>query len=253
MHLAAYRALNLNFTYVPFHMTSQKLPQALQAMRTLQIRGFGVSMPFKIEVIPLLDELDPLAQKIGAVNTIVNNDGHLIGHNSDWIGALRALQEVLGPDGLRDQHCLLIGAGGAARAIAFGLSTTGAHVTIANRSPERARQLASVTDAVDASDLSILHSLDRFSVIINATSAGMAASPSQTIVPASQLHPALTVMDAVYDPVETRLIIDAKKAGARTVDGGRMLLHQAARQFELYTGLPAPLDAMDGALRQASQ
>jgi shikimate dehydrogenase len=234
-------------------MSSQLLPQAIEAMRTLQIRGFGVSMPFKIEVMPLLDELDPLAKQIGAVNTIVNDDGHLIGHNSDWIGAVRALEEVLGPDGLRKQKCLLIGAGGAARAIAFGLMNAGASLTIANRTLEKASKLASHTGAEHACDLSILNSLEGFSVIINASSAGMASSLTGSLVPSSQLRADLTVMDAVYDPIETELVIDAKSAGARTVDGSRMLLHQAARQFELYTGKQAPLEAMNAALREASK
>src|SRR5580698_8374612 len=138
MHEAGYRALGLPFTYVPFEV--RDLRDAIAGMRGLGIRGFGVSHPFKQEVMPLLDALDPVAARIGAVNTIVNDDGRLVGHNTDWIGAVRALEEVRPVAGA---SVLLLGAGGAARAIAFGLAQKGAHTTIANRDTAKADHLAS--------------------------------------------------------------------------------------------------------------
>ncbi len=250
MHQAAYRTLGLDYVYVPFAITTERLEQAVHGMRALGIRGFGVSMPFKQQVIPWLDALEPTAAKIGAVNTIVNDDGHLTGHNTDWTGALRALEEALGSDGLRGRPTLLVGAGGAARAVAFGLVRAGADLTIANRTASKAEQLAEDVGASAARGFDALpHGVPE--VIVQATSAGMSGSPTPTVVPASMLREGMTVMDIVYQPRETQLIRDAARAGARTVHGWRMLLHQAARQFELYTGRSAPLDVMDAALRES--
>ncbi|WP_437869929.1 shikimate dehydrogenase [Sorangium sp. So ce363] len=243
MHLAGYRALGLDFTYIPFAVTD--VEGATRGMRALGIRGLGVSMPYKQAVIPLLDELDPVAERIGAVNTIVNNDGRLRGYNTDWIGAVRALEEVTQLGGAR---VLLLGAGGAARAVAFGLAERGASVTVANRDLEKARQLAAAVGGaavpLDAAALSPDHG-----VLVNATSLGMAEVDPRSPVPEEVLRDGLLVMDIVYKPMITELVASARRRGATAVHGGRMLLHQAAEQFRLYTGREPPLDAMDEALR----
>lgn len=244
MHLAGYRALGLPFTYVPFAVTD--LDGAVLGMRALGIRGFGVSMPFKQSVLPLLDALDPIAAKIGAVNTIVNDAGRLTGHNTDWIGAIRALEEHRSLSGAR---VLLIGAGGAARAIAYGLKERSAEVWIANRDVAKAAALASDVGASPL-DLSALGRASEYDVVINATSAGMREVDPRSLVPEEAMHEELTVMDIVYKPIKTELIQAAERRGATAIHGGRMLLHQAARQFELYTGVEAPLSAMDQALRE---
>jgi len=246
MHEAGYRALGLPFVYVPFEVGD--LRGAITGMRALGIRGFGVSHPFKRDVMPLLDELDGVAARIGAVNTVVNQGGRLVGHNTDWIGAVRALEECRTLAGAR---VLLVGAGGAARAIAFGLRERGASTTVANRDAEKARALATEAGAVDASFEETRRAGD-YDVVVNATTLGQAdnvdpASP----VPTDALHAGQVVMDIVYKPVHTRLVAAAEGRGARAVHGGRMLLHQAAAQFELYTGHAAPLDAMDEALGRA--
>src|ERR1700685_4457545 len=137
MHEAGYHALGLAFTYVPFEV--RELPAAVAGLRALGIRGVGVSQPFKQQVIPFLDALDPVAMRIGAVNTIVNENGALIGRNTDWIGATGALEEV---QSLADACVRLVGAGGAARAIGFGLRERGARTTIANRDAAKAERLA---------------------------------------------------------------------------------------------------------------
>lgn len=243
MHLAGYRALGLAFTYVPFAV--RDLAGAVAGMRALGIRGCGVSMPYKLEVMPLLDAIDDVAAKIGAVNTIVNDDGRLTGHNSDWIGAVRALEEARPLAGAR---ALLLGAGGAARAVAFGLAERGARTTIANRDVAKAEALARETGATAASLDEVARAGD-YDVVVNATSVGMAEIDPRSPVPEEALAAGQVVMDIVYKPIETALVAAARRRGAHAIHGGRMLLYQAARQFELYTGREAPLAAMDEALR----
>lgn len=247
MHLAAYRALDLPFTYVPFGIT--ELAPALVGMRALGIRGLGISMPFKEQVVPLLDAVEPTAARIGAVNTVVNDGGRLTGHNTDWIGAVRALEEATP---LAGRRVLILGGGGAARAVAFGLHRRGASLVLANRSRERIEGLAREVDA-ELRELTEAVRLEGIDILVNATSVGMATggeTEGRSPVPASALRSELVVMDIVYKPLVTPLVEDARTRGARVIGGGRMLLHQAAAQFQLYTGHEAPLDAMDRALGQ---
>jgi len=251
MHEAGYRALDLPWVYVPFAV-ERDLEGAMRGMRALGIRGLGISMPHKLAILPLLDGLDPLAARIGAVNTVVNDAGRLIGHNTDAWGAVAALREVRDPRGAR---VLVLGAGGAARAVVFGLVEAGAVVTVANRSEQRARELATAAGARAAIPLeAAAAAVAAHDVLLHATTVGMVApgEPAGTPLPASALRADLVVMDIVYKPIETELVQAARAAGATAVHGGRMLLHQAARQFTLYTGREAPLDAMDAALRAAT-
>lgn len=248
LHMAGYRALGLNYFYVPFQLTPEQLPGALEGMRALGIRGFGVSMPFKLLVMERLDRLDPLAEKIGAVNTVVNDAGTLTGHNTDAWGACAALSEVLALSGAR---ILVIGAGGAARAVVFGLADAGAVVSVCNRTEAKARELAARVGGSTrcVGGLEALADLGEYDAVVNASSQGMAETNPESPIPRGALRPGLVVMDIVYKPVHTALLTQAAEAGARGVHGGRMLLHQATRQFELYTGRSAPLEAMDAALR----
>lgn len=253
MHMAGYRALGLDFTYVPFGIEERELPSAMAAMRTLGIRGFGVSMPFKLSVIPLLDRLEPLAARIGAVNTIVNDGGVLTGFNTDAAGARLALEEAVA---LIDRRVIVIGAGGAARAVVHALADAGAEVHVVNRTRDKAdtlaRQVAShaVRHAPTAGPLDDLEDLERFEVVVSCSSAGMSAYGAESPVAEDRLRPGMVVMDIVYAPIHTALVRAAEQRGARAIHGGRMLLHQACRQFELYTGQPAPIGALDDALRR---
>lgn len=246
MHNAGYRALSLAYTYVPF--ATADLPGALAAMRALGIRGFGISMPFKQEILPLLDVVDPLAARIAAVNTVVNDDGVLTGHNTDAAGAARALLEVTP---LFEKRVVLLGAGGAARAVAHALLDEGARLHIANRDASKAvalaAELGSDSRRVSGGALGALDSLEDCDVLVNCTSAGMAAYGAASPVAPELLTSGLVVMDIVYKPVFTELLRAAAERGARTVHGGRMLLHQASCQFELYTGVEAPVTAMEAA------
>jgi shikimate dehydrogenase len=247
MHEAGYRALGLPFTYVPFELRdAHDLPGATQGMRALGIRGFGVSQPFKQAVMPLLDSLDPVAAQIGAVNTIVNSGSRLVGHNTDWSGAVRALEETRS---VAQARVLLLGAGGAARAIAFGLAKSRADVTLANRTRAKAASLAQETGAKVAPWDALR--MGDYEIVINATTLGQDRQDNEDAAPPScdSLRPGQLVMDIVYKPLATKLLAEARARGAEVVHGGRMLLHQAAAQFELYTGRPAPLAAMDEALR----
>ncbi len=242
MHEAGYRALGLAFTYVPFEVAD--LAGAVTGMRALGIRGFGISQPYKQAVMPLLDELEAVAGRIGAVNTIVNSAGRLVGHNTDWIGAVRALEEARP---LRDARTLLVGAGGAARAIAFGLRQRGAQLTIANRDAAKAAALAAETGGRGAALDEATRAGD-YDVVVHATVLGQADASPQGPIPEEALRPGQVVMDIVYKPVRTRLFEAARRRGAIAIHGGRMLLHQAAAQFELYTGHGAPLEAMEAEL-----
>jgi shikimate dehydrogenase len=242
MHEAGYRALGLPFTYVPFEV--RDLKGAVAGLRALGIRGVGISHPFKQDVLPLLDALDPVAHRIGAVNTIVNDDGRLTGHNTDWIGAVRALEEVRP---LLQTRVLLLGAGGAARAIAFGLRERGAHTTIANRNAAKAERLAAESGAQHV-PFDEARRPGAYDIIVNATSLGQSDVGRESPIPGDAMQEGQIVMDIVYKPLQTRLIEAAALRGAVAVRGGRMLLHQAAAQFELYTGRSPPLSVMDEAL-----
>ena len=246
MHRAGYEALGLSYVYAPFAVESADLRAALDGMRALGIRGLGVSMPFKIEVLPLLDSIDPQALRIGAVNTIVNDAGALRGHNTDATGAVRALEEIRELAGAR---CLVLGAGGAARAVVNGIADRGGHVSIANRDEAKARALAQSVGASVVDWASLTREARRFEIVVNATSVGMdVGGPTESPLDEQSIGPGQVVMDIVYKPIETALVKATRRAGATPVHGGRMLLHQAARQFELYTGRTAPLEAMDAAL-----
>jgi len=240
MHNAAFGKLGINAVYVPFPVTD--LSFAVAGIRGLAIGGASVTIPFKEEIIPLLDELDPLASRMGAVNTVVNRDGRLIGYNTDWIGAVAALK---GQTAIAGEHVLLLGAGGAARAIAFGILENGGKVTITDLDAPRAETLAREL-AVEAISLRALGSCPA-AILINATPVGMAPDLEGLPLEPALLSRFTLVMDIVYRPLLTRLLREARAHGARTIDGLQMLIHQATAQFELWTGQTAPLETMSRA------
>lgn len=244
MHNAAFAAMGLNSVYVPFPVTD--VAAALTGLKALGVRGVSVTIPHKQAVLAHLDELDPVAARIGAVNTLVFNDNKVKGYNTDWLGANRALAPHLE---LAGATVLLLGAGGSARAIGFGLLEAGAAVLIASRSPEPGRALAAQLGCPwhPLADVAQL----RADAVVNATSVGMGTMATSSLVPAVALAHFPVVMDIVYAPLSTRLLAEAEAAGCRTIDGLQMLLHQGAAQFELWTGGPAPLSVMAGELRAA--
>ena len=237
MHNAAFGVCGLNNVYVAFNV--EDVSRAMDGFRALGVGGVSVTIPHKQAVIPHLDDIDPVAQKIGAINTLLIDGKHIHGYNTDWIGANRALDMIADISG---STVLMLGAGGAARAIGFGLKEKRATVIIANRTPEKAQALARDLDSEccpleDISDLKV-------DMLVNTTSVGMTPKIEETLVPEAMLENIPAVMDIVYTPVETRLLREAKRAGCKTVDGRYMLLHQGVAQFELWTGHEAPVEVM---------
>jgi len=246
MHNAAFRALGLDAVYLAFDVLPEALGAAVAGARALGIRQLAVSLPHKEAVMAHLDEVEETARRIGAVNTLTRSpDGRLVGSNTDWIGAVRALEREVKLDGAR---AVVLGAGGAARAVVYGLLARGARVTVLNRTPERARALADALGAEGAGPLSALARTPH-DVLVNATSLGLSGDASP--VPAEALRPDSLVMDTVYEPERTRLLRDAAARGARTLGGKWMLVHQAAEQLRLWSGREAPLERMAEACERA--
>ncbi len=250
MHNAAFKALKLDFAFLAFKVKVADVEKAVSGMRALGIHGLNVTMPHKSAVINYLDEVDQAAKAIGSVNTILNKDGRLFGFNTDGVGALQALRE----NGVepRGKKVLLLGAGGAARAIAYTLAREADELVILNRTAKQAAELANllkqtfdrkvVADALSPN--AIKDTLQDSDVLINATSVGMKPNANQTPVAFEWLRPDLAVMDIVYNPVETKLAKDAKAAGAKVVSGFEMLIYQGAASFEIWTGHSAPVEVM---------
>ena len=249
MHNAAFRALGENRVYIPLPVTD--LAQGLVGLRGLGICGASVTIPHKEAVMKLLDVIDPVAERIGAVNTInvVHTcDGQeLHGSNTDWLGANRALTECMD---LAGRQAVVLGAGGSARAIGFGLIEAGAGVVLVSRTESRGRALAE--------DLGCAwHGLDRLAeisgdILVNATSVGMQPETERTLASREILGGYKVVMDIVYAPLRTRLLEEAEAAGCRVVNGLEMLLYQGVAQFELWTGRAAPVDVMRQTLLKAT-
>ncbi len=239
MHNSAFAALDENCVYLPFHV--ENIGDALNGLKGLTVQGASVTIPHKESVISYLDRIDPVAQKIGAVNTLhMVMDGEkklLCGSNTDWIGANRALLEKVT---LQGSQVVLLGAGGSARAIGFGLQEAGATVLLCSRTESRGRALAEDLgcDWYSLADVRTLQG----NVLVNATSVGMKEDVSP--VPEDILHRFPVVMDIVYAPLKTKLLRLAEGAGCITVNGLEMLLYQGVAQFELWTGRKAPVEVM---------
>jgi shikimate dehydrogenase len=250
MHNAAFRTLGLDYAYLPFRVRRDDLPAALQGMRALNIRGLNVTIPHKVAALALLDEIDPLAKQIGAVNVLVNNSGRLTGYNTDAEGFL----QVLSGHGIEAQgrNVAVLGAGGAARAIAFALASRGASLTILNRTPGAALSCAAdisgstgqPVKALELTRANLAAVLEGASLLVNATSIGMLPAGDVSPVGRELLGSQLTVVDIVYNPHKSRLLREAGQAGAMTINGLEMLIRQGALAFEKWTGRQPPLEVM---------
>jgi shikimate dehydrogenase len=237
MHNAAFAAAGYNGVYTAIPV--RDIRAAVTGLRALGFRGASITLPHKQAVIECLDEVEESAQRIKAVNTIVNTDGRLRGCNTDAAGAIAALTGKLSLSG---KAAAVLGAGGAARAVACGLLAEGGRVTIFNRGRQRGEALAAELGAAFRPLAEF--SADGCDLLVNTTPVGMSPAAGETPVSAERLRPGLVVMDIVYNPLSTRLLQEAAAAGCVTIDGLSMFIHQGARQFELWTGLPAPVDIM---------
>jgi len=244
LHNAAFSATGLNAVYLAFE--TGDIEGCVRGIKALDIKGASVTIPFKTAVIPYLDKINPLARRIGAVNTILNDNGWLKGYNTDAIGAVKALEEKID---LRGMTCLVIGSGGAARAIGFILKEMDVTISIANRSSGRGKELARSLGCPYIP----LHKIGeiRADVLIQTTPVGMYPCVDQCPVPEQILVEGLVVMDIVYNPFETRLIRLAKARGCITINGISMFIHQAAEQLRLWTGIDPPVGVMSHAVKEA--
>jgi shikimate dehydrogenase len=257
IHNAAFKELGINFVYMAFTVTNKELMTAIMGVRSLGIKGLNVTMPHKNAVIKYLDDVDMTAKEIGAVNTILSSHGKLIGYNTDGIGAMVALQKN-GLD-LKRKKLVLLGAGGAAKAIAYNVVRDVDELVIINRTPEKATIFVntlrkSVGKKVKSRLLSfpvLKEELNDAHILINATSVGMYPKSNISPVPSCLLRSDLNVMDIVYNPLETRLVLESKSLGAKVVSGLEMLIYQGAVAFEIWTNISPPIEVMkDAALSE---
>ncbi|MEM3728793.1 MAG: shikimate dehydrogenase [Candidatus Bathyarchaeia archaeon] len=256
MHNTAFRHLKIDAVYVAFKVEKENLESAIKGMRSLGICGMNVTMPHKTAIVNYLDEIDPTAKFIGAVNTVLNRNGKLVGFNTDGVGAVVALKE----NGVepRGKKFLLLGAGGAGRAIAFQLAHEADELIILNRDAYKAKLLADTLQKKFNKKImgdglsydSLKGRLRDVDVLINATSVGMLPYHDHSLLERDLLRPELTVMDIVYNPVETRLLKDAKSVGAKVINGIETLVFQGAVSFEIWWNQPAPISAMRTAVME---
>jgi len=249
IHNGAFRRLGWNAVYLAFEV--KNVEEALRGIRGLGVRGVSVTIPFKTEVLPFLDKIEGLAKKVGAVNTIINRRGRLIGYNTDCEGALEALEEKMD---LRGKRVVLLGAGGAARAIGLGLKERGVPLIVVNRSKERGWALSKELrcNYLPISSLARMKEGElEADILINATSLGMVPRDGETPIPKKFLKKGMVVMDIVYEPLQTRLLREAKEKGCVTVDGLEMLIRQGMAQFEIWTGRRLKIGEIRKDLRRA--
>ena len=254
MHNAAFEKLGLDHIYVPFHVKAGELEDAINGAHAMGIKGLNVTIPHKTEVIKYLDYLDIAAGLIGAVNTIEFGENGAVGHNTDGIGAVRAIEEITS---VKDKKILLLGAGGAARAISFQILMNGASsLVISNRTNEKAEELRD--DLVEKLDpdvkvidlgFKLEKELNDVDILINTTPIGMYPNISQKpLVTADMMHEGLIVYDIVYNPLKTGLLVEAEKAGAKTISGFKMLMYQGVEAFKIWTGIEPPIELFQNTL-----
>jgi shikimate dehydrogenase len=258
MQNAAFEHHGLDSIYLAFRVIPQDLEGALAGMKSLGVRGFNVTVPHKVAVMSYLDAIDPIALEIGAVNTVVEKDDALIGYNTDGSGALAALRES--EVQLDGRKATILGAGGAARALAFSLAPLVESLVILNRTGSRAKELANSVvkwnpnvEGKPMSDTTLHNELLDTDILVNATSVGMYPHIDESIVGPECLRQGMIVFEIVYNPLVTHLLRDAEAVGARIVRGDRMLVFQGALGFELWTGEQPPIEEMSRAIEGVLQ
>lgn len=236
MHGIWFDEMNIDAAYIPVHVKSEDLKNAVSSLKILGASGWNVTIPHKQTIIPYLDELDPLAEKMGAVNTVLHlPDGRLKGYNTDGAGFVHSLEEVIGTD-KKNLEVLLIGAGGAARGIAFALQQYGYHnLTVTNRTVSKAEEI--VTELGEGQALTIgeaEQSLDKFGIVIQSTSAGLGNSEFKLPLSLEKLQEGAIAADIVYNPLMTPFLLEAQMKDAKIVNGLGMFVHQGAIAFNYW-------------------
>ena len=254
MHNEAFQLLDLDYTYLCFEVNEETLPAAVDGLKACGIRGFNLTMPNKNKIVELLDELSPAARLIGAVNTVVNDDGHLTGYNTDGVGSMQAVKDA-GYD-ITGKTITIMGAGGAATAICAQAALDGVekiHIFARETSRfwDRTQKLAENINSTlpckavlheNRDTAALAQAISESALLLNATSVGMAPNTEGTIIEDTSLyHPDLIVSDVIYNPRETRFLKEAREAGCRTFNGMYMLLYQGAEAFRLWTGKEMPV------------
>ncbi|MFX1519488.1 MAG: shikimate dehydrogenase [Promethearchaeota archaeon] len=252
MHNAAFKEIGIQdkFCYLAFDVLESNLKDVIAAVKSLHIRGLNVTIPHKRAVMEYLDLIDTTAQSIGAVNTIVNNKGFLRGYNTDLLGVTNALKEAeFDPT---NKKIVILGAGGAARAASFSIGRKAAEIVIINRSIQKAKDLCNdlleslIVEARyrELSEKILRAEVQNAALLVNCTSVGMWPDTNQTLLKRENIPETITVFDTIYNPLETQLLKEAKKAGAKTIPGLAMFVWQGAIAFELWTGAKAPIQKM---------
>ncbi|MFZ2070586.1 MAG: shikimate dehydrogenase [Halobacteriota archaeon] len=251
MHNAAFDKLGLDAVYLAFRVPLDEVEVAIKGAKSLGIQGLNVTIPLKERALSFVDA-EEVAKKIGAINTIDFSRGMPAGYNTDGIGSLKALKGVVGE--IADKSVLILGAGGAAKAISYYLDAEGAKIKIANRTRERGTRLASNLRNANSISLGVefKKQIKDSDILINTTSVGMHPNEDATLVTADLMHPELVVFDIVYNPMETKLLKEAKRAGVKKiVDGVKMLVYQGAASFRIWTKREPPVEVMEKAVRDA--
>ena len=254
MHNEAFQLLDLDYTYLCFEVNEETLPAAVDGLKACGIRGFNLTMPNKNKIVELLDELSPAARRIGAVNTVVNDDGHLTGYNTDGVGYMQAVKDTCYD--ITGKTITIMGAGGAATAICAQAALDGVekiHIFARETSRfwDRTQKLAENINSTlpckavlheNKDTAALAQAISESALLLNATSVGMAPNTEGTIIEDTSLyHPDLIVSDVIYNPRETRFLKEAREAGCRTFNGMYMLLYQGAEAFRLWTGKEMPV------------
>jgi shikimate dehydrogenase len=258
IHNAAFDYMGLNWCYVPMPVQEGSLKEAVEGLKALRFVGVNVTMPFKTEVLPLLDEVAMFAESVGAVNTILFDKGRSIGYNTDGPGFYTALVRDLGYD-VKGRKVLIMGAGGASRSVTVSLALAGcASIVIVNRSPEKSRQLAEIVrKSAPGIEIKWLSPNENYDLLIADSDVIINATPLSNFhgsvlrVPVAILNRNQVVCDLNYSVYQPLLLQGAEARGAQVMDGKGMLLYQAAAAFEIWTGLDAPVEVMRAALHKA--
>ena len=243
MHNAAIQKLGIDYIYIAFNVFPKDLPNAINGFRSLNIKGASVTIPHKISVMKYLDKIEPMAKNIGAINTIKNENGILIGRNTDGEGFLKSIKES--GYNLKNKKIVLFGAGGAARACAFYLAKEVGEITIINRSNNRSNDLISKLEAnyeisIKSINLSksedIRKEIEDSDMLVNTTPVGMYPNINESLIKQSWLHPNLFVVDIIYSPIQTKLLQQASSIGCKVLSGVDMLVNQGIIAFKWWTG-----------------